>query len=109
MNGWALGTGLVVAVASLITAVVLLIKSRPEARKLKVDGTTALLNATTATSAELADQVTELQAETRRLWQAQHAQEVRVSAHLRWDRQVVETLRDMGADIADPPPLYEAG
>ncbi|WP_318305997.1 hypothetical protein [Amycolatopsis solani] len=106
MNAWAVVGGLVVAFGSLITAVVLAVKARPEARKLKVDGTAALLNATTATSAELADQVAELQAETRRIWRAQAAQEQRITAHVRWDRQVVDTLRSLGGEIDDPPPLF---
>jgi Tfp pilus assembly protein PilN len=106
VNFWTVAGGVVVAAATLITAVVLVFKARPEARKLKTDGTAALLSATTATSAELADQVAELQAETRRLWQAQRAQEQRITDHVRWDRKVVDTLRSLGGEITDPPPLY---
>lgn len=106
MNFWTVAGGVVVAVATLITAVVLVFKARPEARKLKTDGTAALLSATTATSAELADQVAELQKETRRLWHAQRAQEQRITAHVRWDQKVVDALRSLGQEISDPPPLY---
>ncbi|MEV6876245.1 hypothetical protein [Amycolatopsis sp. NPDC051128] len=109
MNAWTVGGGVVVALASLITAGVLVVKMRPESRKLRADATAALLTATTATTTELAGQVAKLHAETNRLWEAQHAQERRITDHVRWDRQVVDTLRSLGGEISDPPPLYPEG
>jgi uncharacterized protein YoxC len=100
-------SGIIVAVASFLTAVVLVLKARPEARKLKSDGTAALLTATSATGAELADQVAELQSETRKIWRAQREQEARINEHIRWDKKVVEAVRDLGGTIAEPPPLYQ--
>jgi len=109
INAWTVGASVLVAVAALITAVVAVLKARPEARKLKTDATAALLTATTATTAELAGQVAKLHAETNRLWDAQHAQERRITEHVRWDREVVDTLRNLGGQISDPPPLYPEG
>lgn len=109
MNIWTIVTGVVVAVATLVSSIVLVAKAKPEARKLGADSTAALLSATTATGAELAGQVAELQGETRKLWQAQREQEERVTAHLRWDAKVVDTLRELGGEISDPPPLYPEG
>ncbi|MEC3975079.1 hypothetical protein [Amycolatopsis sp. H20-H5] len=109
MNLWAIVTGAIVAITGLLGSVVLVFKARPEVRKLKTDGTAALLSATTATGAELADEVRSLRADVTRLWQAQHATQERITVHLRWDAKVVDAVRELGGDIADPPPLYPEG
>ncbi|WP_146044458.1 hypothetical protein [Amycolatopsis sp. BJA-103] len=89
--------------------VVALLKVRPETRKLKRDGAAVLVTAATAHSAELSDQVAELQAETRKLWQGQRQQQNLLSAHHRWDEEVVAVVRSLGGTIDDPPPLYAEG
>jgi hypothetical protein len=106
MPAWLQWGGGATALATIIGMFIALAKVRPEVKKLKTDGATALVAAATTYSTELSDQVTELQNETRKLWQAQRAQEQRITAHVRWDSKVVETLRELGGEIADPPPLY---
>jgi hypothetical protein len=105
----ALISGIVVAATGLLGAVVLVIKARPEARKLKSDGTANLLTAASSAGAELADEVREQRGEISKLWQAQRDQEARITKHLRWDTKVVDTLRELGGEISDPPPLYPEG
>jgi len=101
--GWLGGAAAVLTAFG--TALTLFIRARPEARKIKADGTVALLNATTATSAEQADQIQELFAETRKLWNRQRRTEQLIDRHISWDRRVANTVRDLGGTIEDPPPL----
>lgn len=101
-------SGIVVAVASFLTAVVLVLKARPEARKLKSDGTATLLTATTATGIGYAEQVTDLQAEVSKMWRSIRQQDERIRLHVRWDHRVVEALGRLGEAIDEPPPLEVA-
>ncbi|WP_194236458.1 hypothetical protein, partial [Streptomyces acidicola] len=53
-----------------------------------------------------AEDLAEVRQEVKALRAEQTKQDRRIAAHLRWDRQVVGALRDLGGSIADPPPLY---
>lgn len=108
MNLWGL-IGTVLGGPTVIGGFRLLLKARPEARKLKSDGTARLLDATTKTGTEMAEEVRDQRREIQKLWEAQRGTEARITKHLRWDAKVVDTLRGLGGEIPDPPPLYPEG
>ncbi|MFJ8818215.1 hypothetical protein [Amycolatopsis thermoflava] len=114
---WFGGTGGVAAVGKIAYD---LVKARGESKKVNAeaahvsaDAAQVLVNAATASAAAYAEHLTEvrkevkeLRAEQRREQDARRKQDARIAAHLRWDRQLVDALRDLGGSISDPPPLY---
>ncbi|WP_435070452.1 hypothetical protein [Amycolatopsis thermoflava] len=90
-----------------------LVKARGENRKVNADAAQILVTTAAASAAayaedlaEVRNEVKELRAEQRREQDARRRQDERIAAHLRWDRQLVDALRDLGGTITDPPPLY---
>lgn len=83
-----------------------LIRARGESRRTDAAAAKTLVATANASAAEWQKDLTEIRTEVRDLRAEQRRQEDRITAHVRWDRQVVETLRDLGGTISDPPPLY---
>lgn len=100
------GTG----VAGMIT---LLVKARPEARKLEAEATKGVADSAAALAQGFAEDMKILRAEVAGLKKKldeqedrEERQERRLILHEQWDRKVAQRLRDLGEDIVDPPPLY---
>lgn len=105
--GAAFGTG------GVITAIGLIIKARPEAKKIGADAAQVLTTASTDLVQRMAAQMEKMQTRIDTLEakvdaqeEREEKQERRLIIHEQWDRKVAERLRDLGEPIPDPPPLY---
>ncbi len=105
--GAAFGTG------GVLTAIGLVIKARPEAKKIGADTAHVLTTASSELVQRMATQMDKMQARIDTLETKLEAQELReerqerrLIIHEQWDRKVAERLRDLGEPIPDPPPLY---
>lgn len=110
------GTGL----AALITALVLLVKARPENRLKNAEaakviqdasadwvlGVSEDLKALRASDRTLRAKVATLEQERDQRKRRDDLQERRLRKHETWDRNVAEQLRELGGSVTDPPPLY---
>jgi hypothetical protein len=103
---WVPITGLVAAVA---TAVVSAVRIRPESRKMRQDGTAALMTSTGAMVVNFQGEMDDLRAEVKELRQWRNRKETWDRIHSRWDIQVVKLLSTAGIDVPDPPPLFDDG
>lgn len=110
LAAWA---GLAGSVLSVGGVIAVLIKARPEARKLQADATKGVADSAAALAQGFADDVKYLRSEVlllkRKLNEQEdreERQERRLIIHESWDRSVAQKLRDLGEEISDPPPLY---
>lgn len=94
-------------VSSAVGSLVLVLKAKPEARKLDRDGGAAILTAGAGLVKETREELVQLRQEVRefRLWR--DGLEHRLRRHSRWDDQRVVEARAHGWDVPDPPPLYD--
>lgn len=86
--------------AGFLTMAVSALKVKPEARKMRQDGTAALMTSTGALLAGVQNEMHELRTEVRSLKEAGRV-------HSRWDNQVVRQLSAAGIEVPDPPPLWD--
>lgn len=98
--GWILGGG---GAGKMVWDV---IRARSESRKLDASAAKTLVATANDSAAEWQKDLAEIRTEVRELRAEQRRQDNRIAAHVRWDRQVVDTLRELGGTISDPPPLY---
>lgn len=110
LAAWA---GLAGSVLSVGGMVAVLIKARPEARKLQADATKGVADSAAALAQGFAEDMKTLRSEVAALKKKldeqedrEERQERRLILHEQWDRKVAQRLRDLGEDINDPPPLY---
>jgi hypothetical protein len=103
------GTGL----AALITALVLLVKARPENRLKNAEAAQVIQDASADWVKGVREDMSALRGRITELETAQRAQEARDAAqatrlrfHERWDRNIAEQVRELGGHVSDPPPLY---
>ncbi len=103
------GTG----VAALITAIVLLVKARPENRKINADAAKVIQDASADWVKGVREDMAALRSRVAELEQTQRAQAAREASqaarlrlHERWDQRIVEQVHEFGGTVADPPPLY---
>jgi NADH/NAD ratio-sensing transcriptional regulator Rex len=98
---------LLVGTGGVGTAILAFRRSKPEAKKLDAD--TAAVIATTAGKwvLDADDRMAEMQATLTRLVHNQRAHEELLTVHARWDRQMLDALRDAGVEhLPSPPPIY---
>lgn len=100
---WLGGAGGVGAVAK---AVFDLIKSRADARKVNADGAAVLIQTAAESNRDLGEDLKDVRTELRKVTATQRRHDEVLRVHHRWDEQVVAQLRQLGATVADPPPLY---
>jgi len=86
-----------------------MLRARSDVRKTNADAAQVIVNTAATSNAEYAKDLFEVKAELRKVEQTQRRQEKLLSAHHRWDEEVVDQLRALGREIADPPPLYLEG
>jgi len=86
-----------------------LIRARADVRKTGADAAQVLVQTAAESNKDLGEDLKEVRAEVRALSQSQRAHEALLRVHHRWDEQVVDELRALGREIADPPPLYLEG
>lgn len=103
---WVPITGLIAAVG---TAIVSAVRVRPESRKMRHDGTAALMTSTGAMVANFQGEMDDLRQEVKDLRQWRNHKERWDRIHSRWDSQVVKLLSTAGIDVPDPPPLFDDG
>lgn len=91
----------------------ILLKARPEAKKLEAEATKGVADSAASLAQGFAEDMKSLRAEVAGLKKKLDAQELReeqqerrLIIHEQWDRKVAERLRDLGEPIPDPPPLY---
>lgn len=96
--------------------VAVLLKARPEARKLEAEATKGVADSAASLAQGFAEDMKSLRAEVGVLKAKLDAQELReeqqerrLIIHELWDRKVADRLRDLGEHISDPPPLYPEG
>lgn len=93
--------------------VAVLLKARPEAKKLEAEATKGVADSAASLAQGFAEDMKILRAEVAALKKKldeqedrEERQERRLIVHEVWDRSVAQKLRDLGEEIADPPPLY---
>jgi hypothetical protein len=108
--------GLIAAVGG-AAGIASFIKARPEAKKLDADAakviqeTSADMIKTVRESVRedlvaLRARVAELEQDRKDRDRRDEMQYRRLRVHQSWDEQIARKLRELGEDIADPPPLY---
>lgn len=88
-------------------AILAIRKAKPEVRKMDAD--TAAVIATTAGKwvLDADDRMAELATQLREVLANQRRQDELLTVHARWDRQMLEALRDAGVEhLPTPPPMY---
>lgn len=99
---------LIAGIASAIIAPVIgALKVKPEARKMKQDGTAALMTSTGTLLSSVQEEMTELRTEVKslRTWRTHIERMWR--QHSRWDDHMMTQATAAGLTVADPPPLFE--
>lgn len=108
--------GLIAAVGG-TAGIAAFIKARPEAKKLDAD-TAKVIQETSADMiktvresvredmAALRARVAELEQDRKDRDRRDEMQYRRLRVHQTWDEQIARKLRELGEEIADPPPLY---
>jgi hypothetical protein len=112
---WLSVSGYVIGSGGLLGGAVLLFKAKPEARKLNaesakviVDAAAALVQGVEKDIAALRTKIEGLETRAEQRDVREHQQERLLLVHERWDIEVATKLRDLGAAVADPPPMYPA-
>lgn len=110
---YAAWAGVALGGSGIATMIAVLLKARPEARKLEADATKGVADSAAALAQGFAEDMRSLRSEVAGLKSKLDAQELReeqqerrLIIHEQWDRKVAERLRDLGEPIPDPPPLY---
>lgn len=110
---WAAWAGLALGGTGIAGMVGVLLKARPEAKKLESAATKDVADSAASLVQGFAEEMKELRGEVvllkKKLDQQEdreERQERRLIIHEAWDRSVAQKLRDLGEEIADPPPLY---
>lgn len=100
---WLGGAGGVGAVAK---AVYDIVRARADTRKVNADSAAVLVQTAAESNRDLGEDLKEVRTELRAVRQTQQRHEDVLRVHHRWDSTVVDQLRQLGATVADPPPLY---
>lgn len=110
---WAPWIGAALGAGGLSGGVLALVKARPEAKRIDADAAKVIQDASAAwvqgvshDLQELRGKVAALERERREREQRDELQDRRLRVHERWDRNVAEQMRELGAHVSDPPPLY---
>lgn len=93
------GIGATGAIGAAVTALVSRRKTRAEVEGARADAAQVISSAAAALVGPLESRVQDL---------AQQVQETDrlLREHARWDRQVADTLRELGQEVQEPPPLW---
>lgn len=83
-----------------------LIKSRADTRKVNADSAAVLVQTAAESNKDLGEDLKEVRTELREVRAEQRRQDDVLRVHHRWDEKVVDQLRQLGAVVPDPPPLY---
>lgn len=83
-----------------------LLKVKPETRKMKQDGTAAVINAAGAVIGHNSTSYAALVARVAVLETRQDDTDARLERHRPWDETVARQARAAGLEIPDPPPLF---
>lgn len=93
--------------------IAVLLKARPEAKKLEAEATKGVADSAASLAQGFADEmrtlredVAALKKRLRETEDREERQDRRLIVHESWDRSVAQKLRDLGEEISDPPPLY---
>lgn len=110
---YAAWAGVVLGGSGIATMIAVLVKARPEARKLEAEATKGVADSAAALAQGFAEDMKSFRAEVATLKKKldeqedrEERQERRLIIHESWDRSVAQKLRDLGEEISDPPPLY---
>lgn len=105
--------GVVLGGTGVAGMVAVLVKARPEAKKLEAEATKGVADSAASLAQGFAEDMKILRSEVAALKKKLDQQEDReerqercLIVHEGWDRSVAQKLRDLGEEIADPPPLY---
>lgn len=103
------GTGL----SGLAATAALLMRARPESKKLKAEATKVIGDTYAALIANLNVQLGQMRADLAELAEKHKQREEReerqerlLLVHERWDLAIAEQVRQLGGHVGDPPPLY---
>lgn len=103
------GTGL----SGLAATAALLMRARPESKKLKAEATkivgdtyAALVNSVNTQLDRMGTKVAELEKKHEEREEREERQERLLLVHERWDLAIAEQVRQLGGTVGDPPPLY---
>lgn len=103
------GTGL----SGLSAAAALLMRARPESKKIKAEASKIVGDTYAALVGSLNDQLGKMRADLADLAEKHKQREERedrqerlLLVHERWDLAIAEQVRQLGGHVGDPPPLY---
>lgn len=110
---YAAWAGVVLGGTGIASVIAVLVKARPEAKKLESEATKGVADSAASLAQGFAEDMRSLRAEVQALKKKldeqedrEERQERRLIIHEAWDRSVAQKLRELGQDVADPPPLY---
>jgi hypothetical protein len=101
---WVIGAGVL---ASAFGSLVLVLKVKPESRKLDRDGAAAALTAGAGIVTASSTSYTNLLGRVTALETRIEGAERRMRRHSSWDQNAVNQLQRHGIDLPDPPPLWD--
>lgn len=104
--GVILGSGGILA--TMLKTFVDVAKSKDAAKKINVDAAKVLTDIAVGMTKELENDVKELGTKYEDLRQSAWRTEALLREHSKWDHKAASELRNLGLDIGNPPPLYEA-
>lgn len=103
------GTGL----SGLAATAALLMRARPESKKLKAEAAkivgdtyAALVGSVNAQLDRMTTRVVEVEKKLDELEEREDRQERLLLVHERWDLAAIDQIRQGGGHVGDPPPLY---
>lgn len=110
---WAAWAGLALGGTGIAGTIGILLKARPEAKKLEAEATKGVADSAASLAQGFADDMRQLRAKVESLEKKleerdrrEDMQERLLQRHERWDLSMAEQVRHLGGVVTDPPPLY---